>query len=413
MKFVTTIIIGAGQAGLAMSKHLTDRSIDHVLLERGKIANSWKTERWDSLQLLTPNWQSRLPDYRYTGNDPDGFMNMKQVVSFLDGFASKITAPVHENTTVQSVERRFNRYIVKTSRGSWSCSTLVLANGACSVPSIPKAAEAIPSSVRQMSPLEYKNPEQLDPGGVLVVGGSATGVQLAAEIHRSGRPVTLSTGEHIRVPRTYRNRDIKWWMDSLGLMDLLYTEMEDLTRARKLPSLQLVGSDDRIMLDLNCLQQMGVEMAGRLAGFNNGKVQFSGSLANMCALADLKMGRLLDSIDEWIEENGDPEPDFKSHRFEPTAVRESPPLLLDLSGGQIKTIIWATGYRADYSWLDVPVLDRKGNIKHAGGVVDAPGMYAMGLPFLRTRKSTLIDGVDDDARFLANHLHQSLDQAVA
>ena len=207
MKFVTTIIIGAGQAGLAMSKHLTDRSIDHVLLERGKIANSWKTERWDSLQLLTPNWQSRLPDYRYTGNDPDGFMNMKQVVSFLDGFASKITAPVHENTTVQSVERRFNRYIVKTSRGSWSCSTLVLANGACSVPSIPKAAEAIPSSVRQMSPLEYKNPEQLDPGGVLVVGGSATGVQLAAEIHRSGRPVTLSTGEtHSRAPHLPQSR---------------------------------------------------------------------------------------------------------------------------------------------------------------------------------------------------------------
>lgn len=413
MKYVTTIIIGAGQAGLAMSKQLSERSVDHVILERGEVANSWKTERWNSLRLLTPNWQSRLPGFRYDGADPEGFMDMNQVVSFLDRYAEFARAPVQEATTVLSVEYRFNRYVVKTTRGTWASSTLVLASGACNIANVPKFASEVPSRVRQITPLEYKSPDQLDSGDVLIVGGSATGVQLAREIQESGRDVTLSLGEHIRLPRTYRGRDIKWWMDVMGMLDMSYTEVEDLTRARKLSSLQLVGSDDRTTLDINLLQQIGVSIVGRLAAMNNSKALFGGSLANMCKLADLKMNRLLDSIDEWIENNETIDVNEPSRRYDATDIAAKPQLNLDLMDGKFKTIIWATGFRPDFSWLNMQVFDRKGNIHHDGGIGGAPGLYVLGLPFLRKRNSTLIDGVGTDAAFLADHLKEKLNQAAA
>ena len=255
-----------------------------------------------------------------------------------------------------------------------------------------------------LTPMQYRNPDQLADGGVLVVGASASGTQIADEIHRSGRPVTLAVGEHVRVPRVYRGKDIQWWMDAAGVLDERYDEVDDIVRARNVPSLQLAGYPDRRTVDLNSLTGIGVKLVGRLAGINDGKAQFSGSLRNVCALADLKMNRLLDTIDEWAAENGFDQRVSPPHRFEPTAGRSSPPLGIDLTRGAIKTIIWATGFRPDYSWLDVPVLDRKGRIRHDGGVVEAPGMYLMGIPFLRRRKSSLIDGAGDDARDLSAHL---------
>jgi putative flavoprotein involved in K+ transport len=242
-----------------------------------------------------------------------------------------------------------------------------------------------------------------------VVGASATGTQLASEIHRSGRPVTMAVGEHIRAPRVYRGKDLEWWMDVAGVQDERYDEVDDIKRARRVPSLQLTGSDTRMTLDLNALTAMGVKLVGRLAGMNDGKAQFSGSLRNVCALSDLKMNRLLNTIDEWASENdldGEVEP---PHRLPPTEVEDSPPLVLDLAAAGIKTIVWATGYRPDYSWLQVPVLDRKGRIRHDGGVVDWPGLYLMGIQFLRRRKSALIDGAGDDARDLCDHLASYLD----
>ncbi len=413
MKYTTTVIIGAGQAGLAMSKHLADRSIEHVLLERGKVANSWRQERWDSLHLLTPNWQSRLPGYHYSGNDPDGYMNMPQVVGHLTNYAAAIDAPVMQDTRVIDVRPATGGYEVATDRDTWRCASVVLANGACNVARVPNLADALPPATTQLTPLTYKAPDQLDDGGVLVVGASATGVQIAREVQLSGRPVTLSAGEHIRVPRNYRGRDIKWWMDATGLLDINYRDVDDIARARKLPSLQLAGSTEIETLDLNALTDLGVEVTGRLAGVNNARAQFSGALANMCSLADLKMNRLLESIDQWVAAQQAPVDCLPAHRFAATAVGATPRLDLDLADGAIKTVIWATGFRPDYSWLNVPVLDRKGNIRHDGGVVDAPGLYVLGLPFLRTRKSTLIDGVGDDAAFLADHLAQGLGQMAA
>jgi putative flavoprotein involved in K+ transport len=411
VRTTTTVVIGAGHAGLAMSRCLADRSIDHVVLERGEVANSWRTERWDSLRLLTPNWQSRLPGFGYEGDDSDGFRTMPETIDFIERYAEVISAPVQTRTTVTSVRSVDDGFQVATDQGDWGCRTIVLASGACNIPNVPAIAEAVPSAIATLTPDQYRNPSQLQEGGVLVVGASATGTQIAAEVHRSGRPVTLAVGEHVRVPRVYRGRDIKWWMDAVGVLDERYDEADNLERVRTLPSLQLAGSDDRRVVDLNSLTAVGVSLIGRFAGMSNGKGQFSGSLPNQCALSDLKMNRLLDRIDEWAAESGLDDDVRAPHRFEPTRVDSSPPLGLDLSSGQIRTIIWATGFRPDYSWLDVPVLDRKGRVRHDGGVVEAPGMYLMGIPYLRRRKSSLIDGAGDDARDLSAHLATYLARA--
>jgi putative flavoprotein involved in K+ transport len=284
----------------------------------------------------------------------------------------------------------------------------VIASGACNIPNVPALAQQVPPRIATLTPNEYRNPDQLADGGVLVVGASATGTQIAAEIHRSGRPVTLSVGEHVRVPRVYRGRDIEWWMDACGVLDERYDEVDNLERVRNLPSLQLAGSDDRRTVDLNALTDMGVKLSGRLAGINQGEAQFSGSLVNLSALADLKMNRLLDRIDEWARDNDLDDAIPPPHRLEPTRVETFPALGLDLTRGQIRTIIWATGFRPDHSWLRVPVFDHKGRIRHHGGVVEAPGLYLIGIPFLRRRKSSLIDGAADDARDLSAHLASHL-----
>jgi putative flavoprotein involved in K+ transport len=410
---ITTVVIGAGHGGLAMSRCLAERSIDHVVLERGEVANSWRTERWDSLRLLTPNWECRLPCYEYEGGDPDAFMTMPEVVDFITGYAQRIAAPVQTGTTVTSVTRNSAGYRVTTDQGEWECPTVVLATGAFNVPHVPDVADAVPSSVSTLTPVDYSNPDALREGGVLVVGASATGVQIAHEIQRSGRPVTVAVGEHVRGPRVYRGMDIHWWMQAAGVLDERYDEVDDIVRARRVPSMQLAGSPERATFDLNALTGIGVKLVGRLAGIKDGRAQFSGSLRNKCALADLKLGRLLDAIDEWATANGMDDEVPPPHRFAPTAVPDSPPLGIDLTSGEIQTIIWATGFRPDYSWLDVPVLDRKGQVRHDGGVVDSAGMYLIGMPFLRRRKSSFIDGAREDAEDLIIELAAFLDRQAA
>ena len=411
----TAVVVGAGHSGLAVSRRLTERSIDHVVIERGEVANSWRTQRWESLRLLTPNWQSRLPGYSYGANggrDPDGYMSMPEVIEFMSGYARLIDAPIHTGTTVTSVRSSGSGYTVDTDRGRWECETVVLATGGFTVAKVPALGGEAPDGVTALSAFEYRNPDGLAPGGVLVVGASATGVQIADEVHRSGRPVTLAVGEHVRMPRLYRGCDVLWWMERSGLFDERYDEVDDVVRVRKTPSPQLVGTPERATLDLNALTDQGVRLVGRLAALRGTEALLSGSLANKCELADLKLGRLLDTFDEWAAESrldgvGPPE------RFAPTRVPESPPLSLDLARGEIRTIVWATGFRPEYSWLDVPVIDRKGQIRHNGGVVaESPGLYVIGLNFLRRRKSSFIHGAGDDSRDLVSHLASHLDSLV-
>ena len=413
MRDISTLIIGAGQAGLAMSHCLSQRSIEHVLLERGQVANSWRTERWDSLRLLTPNWQSRLPGYTYTGDQPDGYRTMPQTIDLLSGYANQIAAPIDSETTVLSVDTSDRGYHVKTNRGDWTCRTLVMASGACNIANIPACAAELPGDIASLTPLTYRNPDQLSGGGVLVVGASATGVQLASEVQRSGRQEILATGEHVRVPRTYRGHDIKWWMDQTGVMDMTLAEVDDIRRARHVPSLQLIGSPTQETISLNSLQAIGVQIAGRAMNIHDGKIQFSGSLANVCRLADLKMNRLLTQIDDWIDAEAPGGVTEASYRLRDTIIPSDPLLQLDLKAAGIETVIWATGFKPDYSWLNVPVITPRGELRHQGGVVDAPGLYALGLPFLRRRKSSLIDGVGDDAHDLSRHLASYLGQTVA
>ena len=408
----TTVIIGGGHAGLAMSRRLAERSIDHVVLERGEVANSWRRERWDSLRLLTPNWQTRLPGYRYDGTDPHGFRTMPETIALIERYAQRINAPVHTHTEVVSVNRSSDGFRVQTTQGEWRCRSVVVASGACNIAKVPAAAAEVPPTVGTLTAMQYRNPTQVRPGGVLVVGASASGAQIADELQRSGRQVTLAVGEHVRVPRTYRGRDIKWWMDAAGVLNEHYKSFNDLPRARNLPSLQLGGSLDKRDFDLNALTSRGVKLVGRLAGIRDAKALFSGSLPNHCAMADLKLNRLLDVLDVWATDSGLHEGIDAPHRFEPTEIPDSTALGIDLGSGEIRTIIWATGYRPEYSWLKVPVFDRKGRINHDGGVVDVPGLYVLGLPFLRRRKSSLIDGAADDSKALASHLESTLDSSA-
>ncbi|HTH04124.1 MAG TPA: NAD(P)-binding domain-containing protein [Vicinamibacterales bacterium] len=401
---MTAVVIGAGHAGLAASRLLTERTIDHVVLERGDVANSWRRERWDSLRLLTPNWQTCLPGQRYAGSDPDGYMAMGELIAFLSQYANRSAVPVRTNTNVTSVTRVDGGYHVTTSNGDLRCRSLVIASGACNLPNVPSVRASIPTTIEQFTPFEYRNPHSLPDGGVLVVGASATGIQLAAEIHQSGRPVTLSVGEHVRLPRTYRGRDVLWWMDASGVWNQRLDEIDDLARARSLPSPQLVGTPDRTTLDLNALSTMGIELVGRLAAVRDRRALFSGGLRNMFSLADLKMERLLDTFDEWARVNARNTDVDKPERFEPTRVPPSSRLQLDLNNGEIRSVLWATGFRPDYRWLQVPVVDEKGHLRHEGGVVDSPGMYVLGLPVLRRRKSSFIHGIEDDARELIGHL---------
>jgi len=385
-----------------MSHRLAERGIDHVVLERGEPGNSWRTERWESLRLLTPNWQTGLPGNDYTGADPDGFMGSREVAAHLARYAEVIAAPVRAGVTVTSVAPNGDGYRVTTDHGVWEASAVVLANGGSGIPNVPALAEGVPGGVLSLSAKDYRSPEQLPDGGVLVVGASASGVQLADELARNGREVTISTGEHVRMPRSYRGRDIFWWMDAAGVLDERWHEIDDIVRARHVPSPQLVGDPER-GVGIGALRERGIRIVGRLGRVHDGVAQFSGSLANTVRLADLKLDRLLERFDAWAAETDAEVGDVE--RFAPTEVDASPRLELDLVRERVGTVLWATGYRPDYSWLEVPVLDYKGRLWHEGGVIpEAPGLYVLGTSLLRRRRSTYISGAAHDTAELAEHL---------
>ena len=410
MTSIECIIIGAGHSGLTVSSCLRDLGIEHVILERGDIAQAWRTQRWPSLRLLTPNWQNGLRDFAYRGDDPDGFMTAAEFADSVLDYAAYIDAPVMTGSEVVSVRFEAGRYAVTVERmvdgekrtQVYSARAVVLANGACSLPDIPSVAANIPPSLQTYSAFDYRDPEDLPDGPVLVVGASATGIQLANEIHASGREVTLSVGEHVRLPRRYRGKDIQWWLNETGVLDETYEDIDDLQRARNIPSPQIVGTEDNHTLDLNALSEKGVALVGRFAGLHQGQAQFSGSLKNVCKLADLKMNRLLNTIDEWVEEAGLDDAFPVGERPEATRVPAQPPLLLPLD--RFGSVLWATGFKPDWSFLELEgVFDRKGRLRHNGGTV-GPGLYVIGLTFLRRRKSSFILGAQADAEDISRHL---------
>jgi putative flavoprotein involved in K+ transport len=331
-------------------------------------------------------------------------MTGPEIAGFIAEYATAVDVPTQTNTTVTAVRGGLEGYEVVTNQGTWGCRCVVLASGACNLPTTPTFAASVPDAVEIVNPLEYRNPDQLPDGGVLVVGAAATGIQLADEIHASGRPVSLSVGEHVRMPRIYRGVDIQYWMERIGRLDERYDEVEEILKARGVASPQLIGTPERRTLDLNCLSDAGVQLRGRLGGVRDGVALFSGGLRNHCRLADQKLNRLLDDIDAWItghDMEGDVDP---PERADDTRLAGNNPLTLDLTSGEVNSIVWATGFHPDLSWVELPVFDAVGRLRHDGGVVDAPGVYFLGGTFLRRRKSSFIHGADDDTHDLAEHL---------
>jgi putative flavoprotein involved in K+ transport len=403
----TTVIIGAGQAGLAMSRCLSELGIEHVVLERGKLAQRWRSHSWDSLHLLTPNWMTRLPGFQYDGDDRDGFMSIPELIAFLERYAIASKAPVLTDTAVQSVERSGNGFRTVTDRGIWSSPSVVVATGFSDLPAVPAASRRLPPSVRQMVPSDYRRPEQLPAGGVLVVGASSTGVQLADEIQRSGRQVTLAVGRHTRLPRRHRGHDILWWLDQLGVLSQGADAVQDIARSRHQPSLQLVGRPDHSSLDLAVLHDRGVRLVGRVRDINGYRVRLGDDLVATTAAADIKMAEILTRIDQFIVTTGVAA--TSREPFNPTwPLAADTPDNLDLNDERIKTVIWATGYRRAYPWLRVPVFDAHGEITHQGGMTREAGLYVLGLNFQRRRNSSFIDGVGDDARVIAQEIARSM-----
>ncbi|MEM8972280.1 MAG: FAD-dependent oxidoreductase [Pseudomonadota bacterium] len=403
----SVVIIGAGQCGLCMSHALSSRAIDHVVIERGDIGQNWRSDRWDSLRMLTPNWANMLPGMNHP--DPHGYMTPCEFTAQLECFANQSGGEIQKNTTVQRIARKGAGFVTESDRGVWESQAVVLATGAASRPILPKLAQAIPAHIKQITPDQYRGPTDVPSGHVLVVGASATGVQLARELQLAGRQVILSTGSHVRLPRRYRGKDIEHWLHVTGVLDQPTGEIINLLRAMQLPSPQLMGGSHDV--DLNALQALGVSVVGRLAAIRDGIALFSGGLNHLAASADLKMHRLFDLADQWIAENGIdvPEPNRPAN----TTLPSNPTLSLRLDSEDVQSVIWATGFAPDFSMLDIPAFDARGRLKHYGGVCDIPGLYVLGLPFLRRRRSHHISGAAADAEDLAAHLSGRLNDRTA
>ncbi len=392
------IVIGAGQAGLAMSHCLAARGIAHLVLERGRVAERWRSERWDSLRLLTPNWMSRLPGRSYDGPEPDGFMTMPEVIGYLAGYAAG--APVVTNVAVRALHAAPGGFRLATSAGAFAARAVIIATGQCDIPHIPPMAAGLPVAIEQVTPSAYRNPALLADGSVLVVGASASGVQIAEEIHRSGRPVTLAVGRHTRLPRRWRGRDILDWMARAGVLGEPSDGQRDLAAARAQPSLQLVGRPDHSSLDLGTLRAHGVRVVGRVEGIRDGRVLLRDDLPQTMDAAQRTLDRLLARLGAVADAEGAPVEAPPA----PLAPFPPGPAALDLVAEGIRTVVWATGFRRDYGWLRIPVLDAAGEIRHAGGVTPCPGLYVLGLRFLRRRNSNFLDGVGADAEALAGEV---------
>lgn len=397
-----TVIIGAGQAGLALSHRLSAEGLEHVLLERGRLAERWRTERWDSLRMLTPNWMTRLPGRMEPVVDPDGFMSKDQLVEMLETYASSFGAPVREQTEVTNVRRTIPGFDVTTSRGRLQARNVVLATGQCGRPTVPPFATQLDPGLRQLHAARYRNPETVPDGGVLVVGSGASGLQIAAELRVAGRDVVLATGRHARAVRSYRSRDLWWWLEQIGSLDQTVDEVSDIEAARTTPSLGLTGSAGGRDIDLASLERMGVRVAGRVLGAHGRVFDFGDNLAADVVSADERLWRLLDRFDGWAGAQG--LDDELGPPTRPDPVRIARPLIgsVDLGESGIGTVIWATGYRQSYPYLDIPVLDERGEILHRRGVTNVPGMYVLGLRFLWRRGSHFVDGVGRDAEYLAD-----------
>jgi putative flavoprotein involved in K+ transport len=401
MPRIDTVIIGAGHAGLAMSRCLTDRGVAHVVLDQGCVAERWRTARWDSFRMLTPNWLSALPGRVYTGTEPDGFMTAAEFGDYLFEYAGSFAAPVRPHTLVVRAERGPSGFAVHTTRGVWRARNVVVATGYHSHPKVPGLAAGLGGDLAQLTPSSYRSPSGLPDGAVLVVGASASGVQIAQELAGTGRRVVLSVGGHMRLPRRYRGHDILWWLDRIGALDRTIDQVPDAEAARAEPSLQLAGTADPRGVDLGVLLEAGVRLTGRLRAVDGTVATFSDDLADTIGAAQRRLDQVLAEIDRHAAALGP----TAGPTDPPPAISAPPtPSRVNLRKTGISAVVWATGYRPWYPWLAVPVLDRDGRIRHRRGITDVAGLYAIGLRYQHRRNSAFVDGARHDAVHLADHI---------
>jgi len=392
-----TLIVGAGHAGLALSRHLTRLGSDHVLLERSRVGARWHEERWDSLALLSPNWLNRLPG-QSAPSDPDGFTSSASFAASLETYAASFGAPVLEGVNVERVEPAAEGFRVCTSCGTWTADNVVVATGDCGVPLIPTVAAEAPADVQQLHVRDYRHPGLVKDGGVLVVGAGPSGQQVARELREAGREVVLAAGRHARAPRRYRGRDIWWWLDEIGVLDDTIEGVTDPETTRRAPSLSLSGARGGVDIDLGLLHDEGVEIAGRLVGFEGSRAVFAPDLCHNMRAAERAMSRMLETIDAYIAASGEEAP---ASVIAPVDLPGGP-AYVDLRERGIATVLWATGYGRDYGWIDVPgALGPDGELLQRRGISPVPGLYTLGIRFQHWRSSHFIGGVGRDAEWLA------------
>ncbi|MDH4585299.1 FAD-dependent oxidoreductase [Pseudomonas sp. BN415] len=398
---IDTLVVGAGQAGVAMSEHLSKLGVPHLVLERNRIAEAWRTGRWDSLVANGPAWHDRFPGLEFD-LDPDAFAPKEQVADYFEAYAKQFDAPIRTGVEVKSVVRNTDRpgFTIETSEGVIQANRVVAATGPFQRPIIPAIAPTN-AKVTQIHSAQYRNPQQLPEGGVLVVGAGSSGVQIADELQRAGKQVYLSVGPHDRPPRAYRNRDFCWWLGVLGLWDA-----EAAQPGKEHVTIAVSGARGGHTVDFRGLAHQGVTLVGLTKSFDGDLVTFQQDLADNIARGDENYLSLLDAADAYIARNGldlPEEPEARVTYPDPECV-SNPILELDLAKAGVTSIIWATGYAVDYSWLKVNAFDAKGKPQHQRGVSSEPGIYFVGLPWLSRRGSTFIWGVWHDAKHIADHI---------
>ena len=399
----SVLIIGGGQAGLSMSWCLKQRGIDHLVFEKHRIAEAWRSQRWDSFCLVTPNWQCQLPGFPYAGPDPNGFMVKNQIVEYIEAYAKSFSPPVMEGTTVKRLARSANgRFEVSTSYRDFTADQVVVATGGYQISTIPRMSEKFAPGVTQIHSSDYKNPDQLPPGAVLVVGSGQSGCQIAEDLHLAGRKVHLCVGGAPRTARRYRGKDVVDWLADLGYYDMPVHEHPQKERVRAKANHYVTGRDGGRDIDLRKFANEGMQLHGRLRDVQGSQLTFAEDLAQNLDQADNVADSIKNTIDKFIVEHGIDAP--TEPRYVPVWTPDGVPLEIDYAEAGITTVIWSAGFRTDYSWVEIPLFDGKGYPVHQRGVTTVPGLYFLGLPWLYTWGSGRFSGIARDAEFLAEYV---------